>query len=184
MKKYNNASRTERWIREAFAALVAEKKSLDRITVTEIVKKADITKQTFYYHYSDLNDLIRSIENEMIDRLSTVLDKASENANVPIEHYISILSSFLKENENEYRFFASSTDIHYFISKIKKLLAQKLDKPSFGFSSDIKIRSIQKIFISGACVDTLCEYFKGNIQCSLEDVEKTIVEAINKLKCQ
>ncbi len=182
MKKYKNASRTERWIREAFAELVAERKSLDKITVTDIAKKADITKQTFYYHYSDLNDLIRSIENEMIDMLSAILDKASENANVPIEHYISILSSFLKKNENEYRFFASSTDMYYFISKAKKLLAKKLDNPSFGFSSDAKTRSIQRTFISGACVDVLCEYFKGNIQCSLEDVEKSIVQAINKLK--
>lgn len=182
MKTYKNSTRTEKWIREAFASLIAEKKSLDRITVSEIIERADIAKPTFYYHYSDLNDLVRSIENEMIDELSNILDEASYNKDVPLEHYISLLSSFLKENEDEYRIFANATDLNYFITRIKKLLAKKLDNPIFGFSTDQKTRSIQRVFISGACVDTLTEYFRGNIQGELEDVEATIMDGINKLK--
>ncbi len=41
-------------------------------------------------------------------------------------------------------------------------------------SFDTKARSIQRIFISSACVDTLFEYFKGNIDGSIEEVEETI----------
>ncbi len=182
MKTYKNSTRTKKWIREAFASLIAEKKSIDRITVSEIIKRADITKPTFYYHYSDLSDLVRSIENEMIDELTNILDDASKNKDVPLEHYISLLSSFLKANEEEYRVFANATDLNYFITRIKKLLAKKLDNPIFGFSTDPKTRSIQRVFISGACVDTLTEYFRGNIQGELKDVEATIMDGINKLK--
>lgn len=182
MKTYKNATRTEQWIREAFTSLIAEKKSLDKITVSEIIKRADITKPTFYYHYSDLNDLVRSIENEIIDELSQVLDEASKNKKVPIEHYISILSSFLKEKEDEYKILANATDLDYFITKIKKILADKIDNPIFGFSNDPKTRSIQRVFISSACVDVLTEYFRGNIQSDLKTVEETIINGINKLK--
>lgn len=182
MKEYKNATRTQKWIREAFASLIAEKKSLDKITVAEIIKRADITKPTFYYHYSDLNDLVRSIENEMLDELNKVLDEASNNTQIPLEYYIKTLASFLEKNEEEYKALANATDLNYFIARVKKILAKKLDNPSFGFSNDSQIRSIQRTFISGACVDTLMEYFKGNIDCDLKEVESSIIEGINKLR--
>ncbi len=182
MKTYKNATRTEKWIRKAFTELMAEKKNLSRITVTEIVKKADITKPTFYYHYADLNELVKSIENEMIEEFSSTLEEAEKNESIPLEHYISIMMMFLKENEEEYKILANATDLHYFITKIKKLMSQKLDNPAFGFSTDSKTRAMQTVFISSACVDTTLEYFKGSINGELEDVEAMIVEAINKLR--
>lgn len=182
MKPYKNSERTKRWIREAFASLIVEKKCLENIKISELIERADITKPTFYYHYKDLNDLVKSIENEMIDELSLLFEEASMNKDVPLEHYISLLSEFLKKNEKEYKAMANATDLNYFIDKIKKILAKKIDDPDFGFSNDTKTRSIQRVFVSSACVDTLLEYFKGNIDGSIEEVEETIIIGINKLR--
>lgn len=77
---------------------------------------------------------------------------------------------------------ANATDLNYFIDKIKKILAKKIDDPDFGFSNDTKTHSIQRVFVSSACVDTLLEYFKGNIDGSIEEVEETIIIGINKLR--
>lgn len=182
MKTYKNSSRTEKWIRKAFAELIAEKKSLDKITVTEIIQRADVTKPTFYYHFSDLNDLVKSIENEMIEELTKTFDEAEKYNNIPIEYYVTVLSDFLKKNEEEYKSLANAIDLNYFIDKLKRIFIQKLNNPVFGLSEDALIRSIQAIFISNAIVDTILEYFKGNISCQLKDVESTILLAINKLR--
>lgn len=181
MKTYKNANRTEKWIRQAFVELIAEKKNLEKITVSEIVERADITKPTFYYHYSDLNDLVKSIENEMIEELDSSLNEVKKSGEDSIERYIATVMSFLKSKEDEYKILANAADLHYFITKIKKVLAKKLETSQFGFSQDETVREIQTVFISGACVDVLLEYFKGGFNCSLETINSIIAEACKKL---
>ena len=54
MKAKNlNASsvKTRNLIRDTFAELLYEKKNINKITVTELVQRADINRSTFYSHY-------------------------------------------------------------------------------------------------------------------------------------
>lgn len=53
MKAKNlNASsvKTRNLIRDTFAELLYEKKNINKITVTELVQRADINRSTFYSH--------------------------------------------------------------------------------------------------------------------------------------
>ena len=45
------------------------KKPLEKITVTELCKKAEINKSTFYVHYRDIYDLSEQLETEVIDSI-------------------------------------------------------------------------------------------------------------------
>ena len=58
MKAKNlNASsvKTRNLIRDTFAELLYEKKNINKITVTELVQRADINRSTFYSHYDDVH---------------------------------------------------------------------------------------------------------------------------------
>lgn len=55
--EYRNALRSRRLINEAVAQLMQEK-PLDKITVTDVVKRADINRGTFYAHYADVPDVL------------------------------------------------------------------------------------------------------------------------------
>lgn len=44
MAEYRNSLRSKRLIRQAFAELMQEKQSIDKITVKEIIERADILK--------------------------------------------------------------------------------------------------------------------------------------------
>ena len=46
-----------------------EKKSLDKITVTDIVKECHITRQTFYYHFQDIVDMMEWAMRQEMDQL-------------------------------------------------------------------------------------------------------------------
>ena len=48
---------------------LAEKKSLRKITVRDIVDDCGINRNTFYYYYQDLPHLLESIVNDEADRL-------------------------------------------------------------------------------------------------------------------
>ena len=88
MKTYKNATRTKKWIRKAFVELLAEKKDLNKVSVTELVKRADITKTTFYYHYEDIFAVAEEMGNEMIDELSNVFDSLRNETNVDYSYQI------------------------------------------------------------------------------------------------
>lgn len=60
---------TKKAIRESFLDLL-EKKPLEKISVTEICKNADINRGTFYSHYSDPFELKASLEQELADIFS------------------------------------------------------------------------------------------------------------------
>ncbi len=48
---------------------IRAKKPLEKITVTELCRKAEINKSTFYVHYHDIYDLSDQLENEVVDSI-------------------------------------------------------------------------------------------------------------------
>ena len=60
--------RTEKAIMEAFLLLLNQN-PLDRITVKDIVNACGISRNTFYYHYQDIYDLLRATFASVVDRV-------------------------------------------------------------------------------------------------------------------
>lgn len=59
------ATKTRKAIKESFLKL-ASRKPVDKITVKEIVEDCGINRNSFYYHFQDLPDLIeKTLEDEM-----------------------------------------------------------------------------------------------------------------------
>ena len=61
---------TKRAIRDSFIEL-QQQKPIEKISVTEICKSADINRGTFYSHYSDPYDLRKSLEQEFVDAIES-----------------------------------------------------------------------------------------------------------------
>lgn len=64
-QRYNE---TKNKIKGTFLNLVKEK-NLNQITVTEICKRANIHRTTFYGHYEDVNALLNEMVGEMYDKI-------------------------------------------------------------------------------------------------------------------
>ena len=65
--------KTRKAIRTAVAQLMTEK-DVSSITITEISELADINRKTFYAHYSNVNDVLDDIEDELVGTLSELLE--------------------------------------------------------------------------------------------------------------
>jgi Transcriptional regulator len=66
---------TKMVIKQALLDLMAEN-TLNKITVTDICKQADINRGTFYTYYSDPYDLLNQIEDEFFSEIRDVLEKS------------------------------------------------------------------------------------------------------------
>lgn len=60
-------------IYDAFFLLLREKE-LDKITVSDVVKKAGIVRSTFYNHYENIPALVTAIEDKTIDDIFSLMD--------------------------------------------------------------------------------------------------------------
>jgi AcrR family transcriptional regulator len=64
--------RTRRLLREALLALVAEK-GYDRVTVQDVLDRADLGRATFYAHFRDKDDLLLSGFDELREALRAAM---------------------------------------------------------------------------------------------------------------
>jgi AcrR family transcriptional regulator len=91
--------KTKKAICEAFAELLVEKE-LHKITVREIIEKADISRVTFYNHYLDVYDLHDKFEESlMLEMASLVLELES----VPYSEVFSKIIGYVNENRAAFR---------------------------------------------------------------------------------
>ena len=93
--------KTKQAIVTAFLELLDEKKDIDKISITDITKRADISRSTFYFHYNGTYELVDEISDSFSKEIFDIIMKA--HTDMPGEEgylymYNEILA-FLYENK-------------------------------------------------------------------------------------
>ena len=85
--------RTRDALGDALIALMQEK-PFDTITVQEVLDRADVSRSTFYTHYSDKDDLLMSDAEEFFEALSMGLSAHGDKSDrvFPVQEFFSHLS--------------------------------------------------------------------------------------------
>ena len=91
--------KTLRAIKTAFYAL-RESKNVEQISVTELTRKAEISKATFYLHYHDIFDLSEKLKQEVILSVMSRLDDPMELLTDPISFMDKLVAALEAEKEN------------------------------------------------------------------------------------
>lgn len=84
---------TKELIRNEFIELL-NKKTIHNLTVTELARKCDIERKTFYYHYENLTELIKEIFQE---ELTMVVEEFNET--LSWEDSFILAAKFILENK-------------------------------------------------------------------------------------
>lgn len=85
--------RTRDALGDALVALMQEK-PFDTITVQDVLDRADVSRSTFYTHYSDKDDLLMSDAEEFFEALSMGLSAHGDKSDrvFPVQEFFSHLS--------------------------------------------------------------------------------------------
>lgn len=170
--EYRSALRSKKMIREAFLELLKEK-DIHKITVTEVVNKADLNRSTFYAHYSDIRAITEEMENEVIAKMMELLK------NFELIHFFNNptpllleVSRFLENNQELYKVLLKVNDAETFLKKLKKLFADYMlsntDIPEY--LKDSKMVSLRISYFAGGIINLYQDWFAGNLNCSLNDI--------------
>lgn len=124
--EYRSSIRSKNMIKHAVAKLIQEKE-LSKITVTDVIQTADISRGTFYAHYTDIYAVLEQIENEELDNLlQYVKAMGFESFISDPELIISRLCKYVSNDIGYYRMLILSTPItSSFLNRLSDIFAEK-----------------------------------------------------------
>lgn len=165
--------KTKKAIRIAFAELLKEKKELRKISVSELVKKADINRGTFYIHYDSIYDLAEEFEAEIIENLS--IENISTFSIENMHLYFNEVFKYIKENEQIYRMLLFSDDPLLFLNKLNKRISNDLFELLNNNEQIKQSKSLQfdvSFFVDGIVIQLMRYFTENNFHYNLDDIKK------------
>ena len=122
--------KTKAQLRRGLARLMQEK-SINEITVKELVDEVDINRSTFYLHYTDIYQMLQKIEEEVMEEIVQVIEVC------PIDHsdrdsvigFIARFFSVLDSNKELFLAFLGPKGDMAFVEKVENLLAARILAP-------------------------------------------------------
>lgn len=176
--EYRNAIRSRNLIRKAFLELLHEK-GLERITVSEIVSRADINRGTFYAHYRDTMAVLDQVENEIIAQAERLIEECNEKDLVrnPMPVLIE-MGRFLANDFEFYRLLINSSESGSFLKKLRTVFVKRMmDDPR----TKARYRNRDKFYINltffaGGMVAVYQDWFGGKIDMPSEEIAAMVCE--------
>ncbi|GLC89060.1 TetR/AcrR family transcriptional regulator [Lysinibacillus piscis] len=177
--EYKSAIRSRKMIRYALAALILEKE-IEKITVKNIVERAEISRGTFYAHYADIFAVFEEIENEIMDNIVAFLQDFTSVDIIqnPMPLLVKV-THFFEQDIEFYRTITNTQCAPTFITKLQDVLIAKI------LSCDETCQSNDELiyhvhFLVGGLVSLYQDWFAGKFDCSLETLTTTVARTMTK----
>ena len=170
--EYRSSIRSHRMIREAYTQFLKEK-GLSKITVTDIVTRADLNRAIFYAHYPDVRGVAEEIEDEIIEKMIDVLKefKFTSFFKNPAPFLLK-LSRCLEEDDEFYRTLIMANGSEIFMEKLKNVFSNYMLN-----NSDIpvdmrhtKTVRLRVSYFAGEIINLYKQWFRGDLDCTLNDI--------------
>ena len=179
--EYKSAKRSRKLIRTAFAKLMLEK-PLDKITITDIVKEADLNRGTFYAHYQSPYGVIEEVENEIMDNLIIFLDEASYRnfCDNPLPLILKV-NRYLEEELEEFKMLIQCSTSEQFLNRLKELFVSHMEEDERIPTAlkETKEFKATTYFIAGGIIEIYKRWFHEELEIeTLDDLAKCVSENI------
>ena len=165
--------KTRTAIQNAYICLLLEKNTT-KITVTELAKKANIDRKTFYLHYETTDAVLRDYNQQLIHKLLELLEQQyffSQNFRTDILY--STLNQVISEHLEFFRHAATVSQFDSFWEESKEAIVQGISK-----RYQNKILDLYGRFALAGMMEVYREWLKGNLHFSMEELGRLTSEAI------
>ena len=162
---------TRRRLREGLLRLL-EEKPIHEISVKELSELADVNRGTFYFHYQDIYDLLRNMEDVFFEQFDHMLSEHPVRGSEDGYPYLHAIFSFLGENRDFCRIMLGPHGDMQFVDRVKQrvdaqcsfiwqLLAPETDRQRY---------VMYNAFIINGCIGLLQEWLSGRSGLTEESV--------------
>lgn len=170
---------TKKVIKESLIELL-KSREIHKVTVTDICKKADINRGTFYTHYKDAFDLFQSMEDELFYQILKYIKE------IPIKDYNSLLLlkvlELIKENRDLCKVLFCNQRDSSILNRILDI-AKEIDVMTLFNDKNIINKEIANYYMRysiGGCLSIIETWLENDLPQSPKELVK-IINDINRL---
>lgn len=177
--------KTKKAIYAAFFELLKEK-DMSKITITELARKADIDRKTFYLHFNSVSDIYNELGSKMVSVLKEAISGFGERgmAESSYELFMTV-NEILNEKLELLREIMNSNDFTSFVFNVKDELCNEIIKmyelQNLGDAEKFKFKAE---FIASGTVSMYLRWFKGESMLSMDELAllagSMIIHGINE----
>ena len=160
--------------------LVLKEKDLDKITVSDVIKRAGIVRSTFYNHYENIPDLVTAIEDKTINDIFALMKTFHPKNDWDIckSYYLTIceytmtnpfLANLLSDPRIDAFFEKVVTMFHHYVKEVTKN-----NEPSHHNSEELSYMVVCTI---GSTIGVLHKWAKDNFKVPPETIANILTRA-------
>ena len=175
IKQSRKTQYTKMVLKDSLIELMKEK-SISKITVTELCENADVNRTTFYAHYEDQYQLLRSIEEETFSWAKEVIAGFSGKTNKnDIIKYIERIFEYLIENGNHIRVLMSEKGDIGFQRNLLSLIYEQCDIHLInGISKNLEKGELYFVFLVNGSVGLIQHWLKTGLKETSHEMSEII----------
>lgn len=174
-KPYANAKRSEAALRQALIDEIREGKTISAISISDLVKRANVNRGTFYNHYRNINDVVNDIEMDLVKGIYDLWRTAKEMGD-PLVSFFDSVNAYVNEAKNRYDGILSR--LPTFIYKDVKTMTHELCNSIFAeYTSDKEMVRRLYIVMDGAC-NQYIDYLIGFDAWELDEISSSAIALI------
>lgn len=170
---------TKKRIQDGLLTLL-QKKQINKITVKELTELVDVNRGTFYFHYTDVYDLLYKTEESFFNEFNTVLNGNELKSSNDMYLYLVEIFSFLEKNANMCRiFFSENCDMKFF-NNIKALVNERC----FAFrrtspeKNNDQRAALYNAFVVNGCVGLMKRWLEDDFAETPEEISQIVLDII------
>ena len=163
--------KTKEAIKNAYFALLSESED-GKVTITDIAKRADIDRKTFYLHYESVEQLMKDFSQDRISGLYAYLNEKKFFENPYAKTAIFDALSYLVGKDLElYRELARNENCAFFWLQIEKELVKVISEVYLreGMYTKNELEILGRFFTAGT-INIYKSWLRGEVECSLSDL--------------
>ena len=166
-----NASslKTKRLIKDTFAELLYEKRNIHKIPVTELVKRANINRSTFYAHY---NDIFQVAEDIKAETMRAFFEHKTLSCIHDIEPFFDDIYQYIKKNDDFFRLIFNSDEVTGFVRRLGKICKDKIYSAIKGDPAirDERLLELEISTLSDGLAMQFIHYYHEDFTVTLEEI--------------
>ncbi|MDO4633870.1 MAG: TetR/AcrR family transcriptional regulator [Eubacteriales bacterium] len=172
--------KTKKIIHETYLEMLADS-SLKKISVSELTRRANIDRKTFYLHYSSLDDILKELgEEQMEEILRSLHEKGFFDNPLDIVPLINILNEVVSQNIVLYQKIAANPNDQFFWNAIEDVLIRTIidthSNPFLAPASQTRLTIYARYFAHGF-ISIYMDWLRKEIDVELDELSQTLIEA-------
>lgn len=165
VRRNRNYEKTEKAIINSLIVLGEKKSTINDITVKELCELADISRSTFYLHYSDIQSIFDHVSDQFLKTFEIIITDLIKKEVTDFSSYIKDVFKFINKSDKLIKIgLKLGTPINRYVNEIKQKLEDLVTTAPMIVNSLIKLDPIliEIKIVSSGIIDLFVDILKSN----------------------